>query len=329
METHVLPIDGTTPDTAILARAAELLRSGELVAFPTETVYGLGADALNSQAVKKIYEAKGRPSRNPLIVHVVSVEQAKRLTSHWPKHAEMLVAHFWPGPLTLVLQKDEKVPDEVTGGGSTVAIRMPSHPIARALINAAGTPLAAPSANVSSKLSPTSAAHVKKDLDGVIAMILDGGPSSGGIESTVIDLTEDAPRLLRPGLLPLKTIEEVIGPVEQDIPQDEGNALKSPGLLTKHYAPNTKIFVTEEPKYLIKKLLQKKQKLACLTLGEHMDGVACIVMPGNADAYAARLYGELHALDDGRFDVIVAQLPPNEDAWLGVRDRLLRAAAKE
>src|SRR5437763_8542920 len=225
-----------TADSAAIASAADVLRSGGLVAFPTETVYGLGANALDADAVGRIFAAKGRPAANPIIVHVADAAGVGAVVADWPDAAARLAERFWPGPLTLVLPKRDAVPDVVTAGGPTVAVRVPAHPVAHALLRAAGVPVAAPSANRSSELSPTTAGHVLHGLGGRIDLILDAGPCPGGIESTVLDVTNDPPRLLRPGLVTPAQIEAVIGPIQR-FGEPAGSVLRSPGLLAKHYAP--------------------------------------------------------------------------------------------
>src|SRR5262249_19767115 len=247
MRTEVLPVDPRHPDPAVIERAAELLRRGEVVAFPTETVYGLGANALDEAAVRRVFEAKGRPANNPLIVHVTHAEQAVGLTGDWPEAAAKLAARFWPGPLTLVLPRSPRVPDVVTAGGPTVAVRMPAHPVAFGLIRAAGVPLAAPSANRSGELSPTRAEHVLVSLGGRIPLILDGGPTTGGIESTVVDVTGTPVRLLRPGLVSVADLERIVGPLAVPSPLDTSEtALPSPGMLSRHYAPRTPVTLVDE-----------------------------------------------------------------------------------
>src|SRR5581483_10612849 len=241
VETEVVRVHPQKPDETAMTRAAEALRGGGLVAFPTETVYGLGANALDAEAVARIFAAKGRPANNPLIVHVPDVAAARELVTDWPETAERLAERFWPGPLTLALPRRETIPDIVTAGGPTVAVRVPAHPVALALFRAAGVPVAAPSANRSGYLSPTRAEHVLAGLDGRIEMVLDAGPVPGGIESTVLDLTGDPPRLLRPGLVSPAELEAVIGPIRTAEPAPTGGdrPLPSPGMLSRHYAPRT------------------------------------------------------------------------------------------
>ena len=251
MQTKVVKIDPFQIDENEMKEAAELIRKGELVAFPTETVYGLGADALHPEASKKIYAAKGRPSDNPLIVHICKFEELVSIAKEVPAQAEKLADAFWPGPLTMIVWKNEKVPYETTGGMETVAIRMPKHPVALKLIEESGCLIAAPSANTSGKPSPTEASHVKLDLDGKIPMILDGGPVGIGIESTIIDLTEDTPMILRPGYITKEMLEEVLGEeVKIDpgiIASDSLTKPKAPGMKYKHYAPKADLAIVEGP----------------------------------------------------------------------------------
>ena len=239
------------PDAASIALAADILRGGGLVAFPTETVYGLGADACDERAVARIYAAKGRPPTNPIIVHTHDGSSARALTTAWPPQADALAKRFWPGPLTLVLPKSHAIPAIVTAGGPTVAVRVPAHPVALALLRAAGIPLAAPSANRSFALSPTRCEHVLRDLDGRVDLVIDGGPTPGGIESTVLDVTDSPACILRPGLVSRADIEAVIGRIEYAATPAAGRhggeapamdavghePLCSPGMLARHYAP--------------------------------------------------------------------------------------------
>lgn len=319
----------------VIDRAAQVLTCGGLVAFPTETVYGLGANALDPTAVRRIFEAKGRPARNPLIVHVASVAAAPAFVSEWPPEATALAERFWPGPLTLVLPKADTVPDVVTAGGPTVGIRMPAHPIAAALIEAAGVPVAAPSANRSSRVSPTRVEHVLKALDGRIDLVLDGGPTAGGIESTVLDVSVRPARLLRPGPVTPAQIEPIIGAVVRaaETPTSPGAPLGSPGLLKRHYAPRARLeCVTGSGEARTRELVQTGRRVGWVAFGRPPCGEAgatTIVMPTQPDAYAARLYAALHELDDTHVDWIVVELPPDEPAWLAVRDRLRRAAAPD
>jgi len=321
-------INAENPEPAAIADAAELIRSGRLVAFPTETVYGLGADALNEPAVRRIFAAKGRPTTNPLIVHLASIDMAQEVVATWPDSADRLAARFWPGPLTLVLPKHPCVPDKVTAGGPTVAVRMPAHPVARALIQAAGTPVAAPSANRSSALSPTTAQHVIASLGDAVDLVLDAGPCPGGIESTVLDLTADPPQILRPGLITADQIRDVIGAVVVD--RSPGEPSRSPGLLPRHYAPRTPLELAPgDGSIRVRELAETGVRVAWLTW-DHVPpvaGVEVVSMPRDPNAYAARLYAELHRLDAANLDRIIVAEPPDEPAWLAIRDRLRRAAS--
>jgi L-threonylcarbamoyladenylate synthase len=334
METQVLVVDPQHPEPERIARAAEILRGGGLVAFPTETVYGLGANALDRAAIGRVFAAKGRPANNPIIVHVPDAAAALSLVADWPLAAERLAARFWPGPLTLVLFKSEKVPGEVTAGGPTVAVRVPAHPVALALLKAADIPLAAPSANRSSRLSPTRATHVLRDLAGRIDLLLDGGPTAGGLESTVLDLTSMPPRLLRPGLVSVRDIEAVIGPIlHAQGPLVADQPLRSPGQLPRHYAPRASLecVPTDEAERRVQELRRAGQRVGWVRLSEKpaktADAELVVVLPAQAPGYAAGLYDALHALDDAGVDRIVVELPPNGEEWLAIHDRLRRASA--
>lgn len=327
MDTRVLAIDAASPSPAILREAADVLAAGGLVAFPTETVYGLGADARSDAAVAKIYAAKGRPSRNPLIVHVPDAQAAQALAAEWPEAAQQLADAFWPGPLTLVVKRKlGGVSDAAAAGGPTVALRVPKHPVALALLRASGLPLAAPSANTSGSLSPVRAAHVLEDLEGKVNLILDAGIVEGGIESTVIDVSAAQPVLLRPGLLDAGRIEQIIGPLLQPTDASDTGPLPSPGMLERHYAPRTKLLLSSNPSVI---LGVSSEGVAVLALDADLPpGRAHVVrMPLDPVAYAARLYDTLHDLDAKGFHLLVAQEPPPTSLWLAVRDRLRRAAA--
>jgi len=332
MQTAVLTVDADYPDADVIARAAAVLRRGGLVAFPTETVYGLGANALDRAAVARIFHAKGRPGNNPLIVHVADPVDALRVAAHWPAMAALLAERFWPGPLTLVLPRRPELPDAVTAGGPTVAVRVPAHPVALALIRAAEVPVAAPSANRSGFLSPTRAEHVLSGLDGRIDLVLEAGPVSGGIESTVLDLTADPPRLLRPGLLSPAEIESIIGPIARP-PSPVASAqspLPSPGMLSRHYAPRTPLELAEDDGAArVEQLRRSGLRVGWLAFSaEDRAGVTVIDMPRDPDGYAARLYAALHTLDGACVDRIIVARPPESEEWLAVRDRLQRAATR-
>jgi L-threonylcarbamoyladenylate synthase len=288
-------------------RAAALIRAGRLVAFPTETVYGLGANALDPKAVERIFSAKNRPRTSPLIVHVDSIEMARRLAAEWPEAAEILARRYWPGPLTLVLPKRPEIPDIATAGLPTVGLRMPAHPLALELIRAAGVPIAAPSANRCTELSPTTASHVNESL---ADFVLDGGPAEVGIESTVLSLV-GAPTLLRSGVIPLPEIEALIGPVIVAQAPLAGPH-PAPGMRERHYRPRTPLYLLNygDP--------PPAGQGAWLRLGQEL--------PSDALAYAAALYDTLHRLDGEGLDWIAVERPPETAEWAGVLDRLTRAA---
>lgn len=319
-------------DEASIRRAAALLRAGELVAFPTETVYGLGADALNGEAAARIFAAKGRPADNPLIAHIAGESGLAGLIALEPcACARKLMRAFWPGPMTLIFPKSPRVPREVTAGLDTVAVRMPSHPVARALIRAAQTPIAAPSANRSGRPSPTTAAHVLEDMEGRIPLILDGGPCEVGLESTVVDVTGARPRILRPGGVTLEMLEGVVGDVDVDegvLHQlQAGSQARSPGMKYKHYAPKGEVTIVTGPR--------AAQEIA--RLYDAADGRAAILAFSQADYGARRVYrlknapGELFAalrqLDEDGMETIYAEDVPTAGVGLAVMNRLMRAAA--
>ncbi len=308
-------------ETEDIDRAAASIRAGGLVAFPTETVYGLGANALDPVAVAKIFAAKGRPGTNPLIVHVANADQIPPLVESWPIAARELAERFWPGPLTIVVRKSALVPDIVTGSGPTVALRCPNHPIALALLNAAGVPIAAPSANRSGELSPTTAEHVRNSLNGRFDVLLDGGPCPGGLESTVVEITDAGVRLLRPGLIGIAELETAVGTVDGGpVSAAQDSPAPSPGLLAKHYAPRTALECAATPAGV--DFLVNLYETAGLKVARY----TCVETPVEA---AKALYADLHALDAGGFDRIIALLPPETEAWRAVRDRLTRAGAEE
>lgn len=329
MPCQVLQVDQQSPDAASVARAAGILRAGGLVAFPTETVYGLGANALDPQAVARIFAAKGRPTGNPIIVHVATKELAKQLVSAWPDNADKLTDRFWPGPLTLVLPKAPHVPDLVTAGGPTVALRMPAHPVALALLRACGLPLAAPSANRSTELSPTHAEHVLRGLADQVDLLLDAGPTTGGLESTVLDLTTDPPRLLRPGLVTATELEALMGPIDH-ARHEEAEPLRSPGQMRRHYAPKTPLEVTAQSRERVEELCKQGLRVGWVThIDEGQTPVLRIMLPADASGYSAGLYAALHQLDGAGLDRVIVEAPPESDEWLAVNDRLQRAATSK
>lgn len=306
-----------------IQEAASLLRQGKLVAFPTETVYGLGANALEFLAVVGIYSAKGRPRTSPLIVHVSSIDMARELAAEWPEKAQLLAERFWPGPLTLVVKKKPTIPDIVTAGLPTVGLRMPAHPVALALLKAAGVPVAAPSANRFTQLSPTTAEHVHRGLGRRVEFVLDGGPCQVGIESTVISLAEDPPVLLRPGGVSRAEIESIIGSIATQSSATEGAAHPSPGLHPQHYSPQTPLYL------VIGGRLPEEGKGAYLQLhGKPSRDAKVVLMPAYPQEYAAQLYAKLHDLDEGGYDWIAVETPEEKPEWEGILDRLRRAAAR-
>jgi L-threonylcarbamoyladenylate synthase len=333
MSTEVLHVDAACPDPGALMRAANLLREGGLVAFPTETVYGLGANALDPDAVLKIFAAKGRPPINPLIVHIARAEDARSLVQTWPKAAELLAGRFWPGPLTMVLLKNNLVPDLVTAGGPTVALRVPSHPVARGLLEFCELPLAAPSANRSSSLSPTRGDHVLRSLDGRFDLLLDAGATPGGLESTVIDLTMSPPQLLRPGLISVSEIEVTLGGAisrRSFLAAALDQPLRSPGMLARHYSPRTPLEVVPGTGLeRVRELSAQGRKAGWITRSAEANVPAGIVhrmLPDNPAGYAARLYAVLHDMDDEDLERIIVARPPEGDDWLAIGDRLRRAS---
>jgi L-threonylcarbamoyladenylate synthase len=329
--TRVLPIDPDDPDPQVVGVAADVIRRGGIVAFPTETVYGLGANALNDAAVHGIFDAKGRPAGNPLIVHAVGEAMVRQVVADWPPGAISLARHFWPGALTLVLPKGQSVSGIVTGGGNTVAVRWPDHPVAQALILEARLPIAAPSANRSSELSPTRGEHVKRSLGGRIDLILDGGPTANGIESTVLDLTTDPPTVLRPGPISIAELERVIGTVVRRADGSGTGPLPSPGMLPRHYAPRTRVELCADSAELndrVRIATAAGQPVGVIGFGNSGGPAAeYIRMPPDPHEFAIRLYAVLHDLDVRGFDRIFVEMPPDTDAWLAVRDRLTRAAS--
>lgn len=306
--------------------AAELLREGRLVAFPTETVYGLGADATSALAVAKIFTAKGRPATNPLIAHVADVNAAKRYATTWPAAADRLAAVFWPGPLTIVLPKAPAIVDAVTAGRDTVGLRVPNHPLALELLRAFGGPVAAPSANRSNHVSPTTAAHVRDELGDSVDLVLDGGPCEVGIESTVLDLSTDTPTILRPGGVSRAQIEAVIGRVSVfgHPSVDENVAAASPGQLAVHYAPSTPAYRFETP---LRKLVPGDNiGLMAVGTGDALKKWGEIVaMPKISAVYARHFYAVLREIDAMNVAAIFIELPPDLPEWVAVRDRITRA----
>jgi L-threonylcarbamoyladenylate synthase len=334
-------------DREEIDRAADLLRTGRLVVFPTETVYGLGANALDAEAVARVYVVKRRPATSPLIVHVASIEMAKSLASDWPESADRLARRFWPGPLTLVLPTAQAgtpapgcpaerssaiIPAIVTAGLPTIALRLPAHPIALALIRAAGIPLAAPSANRFTELSPTTADHVRHSLGSEVDLILDGGPCEVGIESAVISLTGPHPTLLRPGGISRTQLEAVIGPIES-AEEVEAGAHPAPGMHPRHYSPRTALYLTTDgklpdPGQGQEEAAEEKGLYLQYQNPPNRPNITIHHMPQSAAGYAAALYDVLHQADANAYDWIAIDIPPNTPRWEAVQDRLKRAATK-
>lgn len=320
---------------ADIARAVDRLRDGRAVAFPTETVYGLGADAMSEAAVRAVFELKGRPSDNPLIVHVADEAMTRRVCAEWPPEAELLARRFWPGPLTLVLPRRREVPDIVTAGGTTVAVRCPSHPLALALIEAFGNPIVGPSANRSGHVSPTAAEHVRDSFGEGDVLVLDGGPCKGGIESTVVDLAGTEFRVLRPGLITPEEIGAVLGKMVAHAASEQAHATgpaRSPGRIGAHYAPVAPARLVD-PESLDAEL--RRCGTGASVLAPESTEIPrphrLIAMPGDAAAYAARLYAALREADvAGPAMILIVRPWPGPDPaglWISIADRLRRASA--
>lgn len=347
--TDVLRVDPARPDPDAIARAATCLRDGGLVAFPTETVYGLGAHALDRDAVRRLFDAKGRPATDPVIVHVDSLDRVGPLVLEVPDVARTLAARFWPGPLTLVMRRSRTVPDEVTAGLDTVAVRVPAHPVAAALLAAAGIPVAAPSANLFSRPSPTQAVHVLDDLQGRISLIVDGGPTMLGIESTVLDLSHPTPMVLRPGATTIEMLQQVVPDVTMRAPSHVEGPAASPGLLPKHYSPRAPLTVYEGTTADV--LRRMISDAAAELVGGRSIGILAaeedwyaFERPGALNlravelrylgsehdlaAIASRLYSALRELDAlGVSRILVRAFSTDEGLGIAIRDRLTRAAA--
>lgn len=343
MDTKVIKVNSENPEPAVIEAAAMLLEQGELVAFPTETVYGLGGNALDETAAARIYAAKGRPSDNPLIVHIADVEQVYDLTKAVPEYAEQLMRAFWPGPLTIIFDKQEKVPYGTTGGLETVAIRMPSHPVARELIRRSGICIAAPSANTSGRPSPTRAKHVEEDLCGKIAMILDGGEVGIGLESTIVDVTADVPMILRPGYISKQMLEAVVGKVAVDPAILEkpksGVRPKAPGMMYRHYAPKGElvIYEGEQEKVIahINTLAGKKAaegyRVGIIATEETKSAyekgwVVSIGERSNEKTIARNLYHVLRQMDEANMEFIFCEAFPTGSLGPAIMNRLSKAA---
>ncbi|MEW8986152.1 MAG: L-threonylcarbamoyladenylate synthase, partial [Bacillus sp. (in: firmicutes)] len=322
------------------AQAASLLRENEVVAFPTETVYGLGGNAHSDKAIQKIYEAKGRPSDNPLIIHIADRDQLNEFVTHIPDKANKLMNEFWPGPLTIIFEKkSSKLSQLATAGLSTVAVRMPNHPVALAVIKEAGVPIAAPSANSSGKPSPTKASHVLEDLNGRIAGIVDGGATGVGVESTVIDCTEEIPIILRPGGVTRDELEQVVGAVQVDPAlKDQNEAPKSPGMKYRHYAPKSPLFLVKGDRDKLQQLINKEKlegrKVGVLTTTENegfyqADEVILCGTRENLATVASSLYDVLRSFDQREVDIIFSEIFPSTGVGEAIMNRLMKAAGNQ
>lgn len=344
METIIKKIDRNKIDRQIMEQAGAILRRGGLVAFPTETVYGLGANALDEKAAAKTYAAKGRPSDNPLIVHIARMEDLPAIAEEVPEGVTELAENFWPGPLTLIFRKSDLVPSGTTGGHDTVAVRMPDDEIARELILAGGGYISAPSANTSGRPSPTTAQHVAEDLSGKIEMILDGGSVEIGVESTILDMTVVPPMILRPGAITKQMLESVIGEVEVDvtlISADSKEAPKAPGMKYRHYAPKAEMIIVEgEPEEAVEAIRQIAceqvrlgRKVGIIATGESMEAytsgiVKSIGLRENEKTVARNLYRILREFDDEEVDYIYSEAFPKEGIGTAIMNRLGKAAGQ-
>ncbi|MBI3998596.1 MAG: threonylcarbamoyl-AMP synthase [Armatimonadetes bacterium] len=340
MTARLIPVDPASPDPGAIREATHVLAAGGLVAFPTETVYGLGADALNARAVERIFEAKGRPTDNPIIVHLADEAALAAIVTDVPPSARTLIARCWPGPLTLVLPASPVVPVVTRGGLPTVAVRMPAHPVALALIRAAGCPVAAPSANRSGRPSPTTARHVQADLGERIDVILDAGPTPLGVESTVLDLTGATPTVLRPGGLTVETLQAIVGEVAVATLQMQAALARSPGTQYRHYAPRARVVLVNalperagaDLDAAVRRLWDQGLRVGVMVTAESADrvppGAVVRVMGPRGDprVIAANLFAQLRELDDAGLDAIVVEAIPEEGLGRAVMDRLRRAA---
>ena len=338
-KTKLYRVDAQLPDKMIIDIAGEIIGRGGLVAFPTETVYGLGANALDDSAVAKIFCAKGRPANDPLIVHIAELDQLRQVASEVPNIALELIQSFTPGPLTLVLEKGRAIPALLTAGLDTVAVRIPDHAVALALIDSAGVPIAAPSANTFSRPSPTCAQHVLEDLRGRVDLVLDGGPTSIGVESTIVDLTRDPPQLLRPGGVPLESLRDLLPHIEYQpryLPDDVA-AAPAPGNLLRHYSPRAKVVLfraehDEDAIAAMRAYIEGKSGIGVIAMDANLDqfcgtGAEVESLGRDLDEAGNRLFAALRELDRRGVEEILAMLPQRRGLGLAISDRLLRAAA--
>lgn len=341
MQTIIRKVDENCIDEMIMKEAGALLKQGALVAFPTETVYGLGANALDSEAAAKIYAAKGRPSDNPLIVHIADMDALPLITAEIPEAAKKLAAKFWPGPLTMVMKKSEVVPYGTTGGLETVAVRMPAHPIALEMIRHGGGYIAAPSANTSGRPSPTLASHVADDMDGIVPLILDGGAVGIGIESTIVDLTDEIPTILRPGFITKEMLQEVVGEVQIDkgLDADSKTPPKAPGMKYRHYAPKAELMIVEgSSEAVVEKInalvKENEEKGICTgiigteeTVSRYPAGIVkCMGTRNDELSISSHLYGILREFDESDAKVIYSESFEEGAMGSAIMNRLLKAA---
>lgn len=325
MKTTYIKINPSAPDEAAVKEAAECIKKGGLVVFPTETVYGLGADSFNSEAVKKIYIAKGRPSDNPLISHIAYMDEVGRLAESVPADAKKLMEAFWGGPLTIILKRKENVPGVISAGLDTVSVRMPSHPVANMLIGMAGTPIAAPSANLSGSPSPTNFEHCKADMDGRVDIIIDGGDCPIGVESTVVDMTGDVPVILRPGAVTLEDIVNVCG--KGMFGGEYADAPKCPGMKYVHYSPDAEVFAVNDMESFHAGETGDDVGIITYEKCRHKaDGCKFLSAGGNDMDYAARLFYLLRKADEEGIKTVYAHLPENKGIGTAIRNRLLKSA---
>ena len=339
MKTIISKIDVDNIDENEIKKQALLLKEGKTVIFPTETVYGLGANALDEEAVNKIYEAKGRPSDNPLIVHIYNKEDINKLADNISEKAIKVMDTFWPGPITIVLNKKDIVPKTTSGGLNTVAIRMPAHKIAQALIKESGIPIAAPSANISGRPSPTKGAHVKDEMQGRVSGIILGDDCNYGLESTVLDMTEDTPMILRPGSITKEDLENLIGEVLLDPSlekKEDNKKAKAPGMKYTHYSPNAEVYIVSGDKENVVNEINKKIKentsnnlktgVMCLEENKYKYDGFCISLGKTLDEVGSNLFGTLIEMDNNNIDIIYSEEFPNEGVGRAIMNRLLKSA---
>lgn len=345
METKVIRMDQDHIDMEVIQEAGEILKNGGLVAFPTETVYGLGGNALDEEAAGKIYQAKGRPSDNPLIIHIAEFSALGKIVTRVPEKAKRLAEKYWPGPLTMIFPKSSHVPYETTGGLETVAVRMPNHPLALALIRAGGGYVAAPSANTSGRPSPTCSSHVEEDMNGRIDMILDGGPVGIGLESTIVDFTEDIPTILRPGYINQEMLEQVIGQVQMDrglIAANSNVRPKAPGMKYRHYAPKAELFVVEgsqekvqnKIRELVQARVEEGDQVGIIATDESaadypLGIVKSIGTRKDEESIARHLFGVLREFDDSGVSCIFSEAFDTPRMGRAIMNRLLKAAGQQ